>query len=105
PDVTAADGRGVRVQHDRPRVEAVARLRVERAVDAVAVQDVGLQAVDEDVPDVAGPIDGRVERDLGDGLLLPLLEEHQVDAVGVAGEDGEVHAAGAGRGPEGPAVP
>ena len=79
-------------------------LRGERAVDAVAVQDVRRQVVDENVPDVAGLVERRVERDLGDRLLLALLEQHQMDAVGVPGEDGEVDAAGPRRGAERPAV-
>ena len=68
-----------RVQHDRLGIEAVAGPGSNRALETVAVQDVGRQAVDENVPDVAGLVDGRVERDLGDRLLLALLEQHQVE--------------------------
>ena len=41
----------------------MAGLGHERAVDAVAVQEVGRQAVDEDVPDIAGLVrrSGRAE--------------------------------------------
>src|SRR5262249_40635361 len=94
PAGAAPQGRGGGGGHHRLGVEAGACPGGGPPRGAVAVQEVGGQVVDEDVPDVARPVDGRVERDLGDRLLPPLAEQDQVDALGVPGEDGEVDAAG-----------
>ena len=61
----------------------------------------GRHAVDVDVPEVEGPVDARVERDRLDRLgRVVALEDEQLDARRVPGEQREVRALGVGRRPE-----
>ena len=105
PLLGAADRGGVRVEHDHVGVETVTGVGRERPEDAVAVEGVGRQVVDEDVPHVARFVQPRVQRNLGYRPHVPLPGQDQVDALRVPGEYGEVHAPGAYGRAEGGAVP
>src|SRR5260370_23230026 len=72
PALAAADGPGIGIEHDYFRIEAMAGPRRKRPVHAVAVQDIRSDAVHENMPDVAGLVNGRIERDFGDGFFLSL---------------------------------
>ena len=96
----------VGVDQDLARIEAPqVRGRVGPAVGPEAVLDPGVDALDEDVPDVTRLVVAGVEGQLEDGLPLPGGEEDQVDRGRVLREDGEVDPVPAGRRPVGQGVP
>src|SRR5262249_5807135 len=76
-----------RVDQELRRVEPLAGLRLVRAVDAVAVPLAG-----PDAGQVAVPVeDGAVDH-LDDLLAVVLVEQAELDALGVLGEEREVRA-------------
>ncbi len=81
----------------------MAGLRGVRPDDSITVLNVRLQTVDEDVPDIAGLVDGGIEGDFRDRLFAPLEEQHQMHGLGMSGKDGEVNAIRATRRAKGPA--
>ena len=71
---------------------AVAGVGIVGTVDAEAVAQGRVESLHLDVPDLAGAVDGGIELDLGQLGAAAGFEEHQGDAGGVAGKDGEVDA-------------
>ena len=93
PDVEAGHRLPVRVDEELRAVEAehVRRgVRLRRRPEGVL--DARVDAFDEDVPDVAGLVVARVERQLEHRLALAGGEEDERDRRRVAREDREVHA-------------
>ena len=84
----ARQGPGRRVDQDDAGVEPVAHAL--GPIDAIAVAELVGQAIDPDVPVVAGAVVPRVERDLGGDLGVARLREDQRDRRAVAAEQDEV---------------
>src|SRR5262249_44995177 len=83
----ALDRLAVRVEQQLARVEPRAGRRVVRAVDAVAIALAG-----PDARQVAVPVVGRAVGHLDPLLPLVGVEEAELDALGVLGEEREVRA-------------
>ena len=83
----------VRVEQHLLGVEPLAGV-VFRPVDPERVVVAGAEAADVHVPEMEAPVPDRVERDRRDRLLVVVrIEQEQLDARRVAGEDGEVDSA------------
>ena len=95
----AADRLRVRVEEELPGVEPVTLLRLVGAVDAEAVELPGPGVGQVRVPDEIGALAER-DRFRGDGVARP-VEETEVHARRVLGEDREVHASAVPRRPLG----
>ena len=65
-------------------------LGVVRAGHAVAIAQVGVKIVEQDVPDMAGPVDLWIQGNLGAGILGAGFKQHQGDTLRVPGEHGEI---------------
>ena len=103
-DGAAADGASERVEENVALVEAMAGVRVERAVHAVAVFDtVGVDVEDHHGEDIAHTEFGR-EGNLGEGALGAFFKKDEGAGGGVGREDGEVDAARHQTGAEGKRV-
>ncbi len=99
-------GASVGIDEQLLPVEPVAVSRIERTVDAPAVELAGADARDLRVPVVVGPVGGRVEpEDLARPGVLGGVEEAQVHGGRVARPDAEVDPAVDQRGAERPAPP
>ncbi len=99
PRPAAGEGPRVRVEQDLPRVVAMAMIL--GPVDPIAVAEFFGEAVDPDVPVVAGAIEQGVERDLGVGLAVARLRQDQPDRRPVPAEQDEIDPAGRRRRPGG----
>ena len=101
PLEAADDLAGVRVEQQLGRVEAVALLRLPRAACAQPVQQARLGIGQVAMPDLL-----RAAGQGGAGELLPagLVEQAEVDAVGMLGENSEIDAVAV-PGPVGPQRP
>ena len=89
-----ADGAGKGIKENVAAVEAVAGMRVERTVHAVAVFDfVRIEIEDHHGKDIAHA-EFRRKRNLREGTLLALLEENQGARRGVGREDREIDSTG-----------
>ena len=92
----------VRVDQDLVRVEAMTlTMKVLGAVDPICIAHPGRHPGDMDVPEVEGPVGIGVEDDRLDRLgRVVTLEDQQLDAGGMAGEEREVGALAIGCRPE-----
>src|SRR5947199_150712 len=103
PGPAAGEGPAGGVEQDDARVVPVHRPL--GPVDPVAVAELVGEAVDPDVPVVAGPEELGAERDLGLDLGVARLGEDQADGGGVSTDEDEVDAAGRPAGPERQGMP
>ncbi len=92
PRLPAGEGPRGRVDEDDARVVAVAV--APRAVDPVAVRELVGQAVDADVPVVAGPVVVRAQRDLDEDVGVAGLGDDEADRRRMPADHHEVHAIG-----------
>ena len=93
-----AVGKHMRVrieQHVRGIVAMHLRIGIGLHVEAIAVLRTGIQAFDEGVPNLAGTIGMRIERELGKRLVGSGIEEHQRARGCVLGKHREVDAGAA----------
>src|SRR5438105_5955517 len=56
PALAAADCLRIGVEQDGLGIKPMARLRRPRTVHAVAIQDIGREALDQNMPDIAGAV-------------------------------------------------
>ena len=83
----------VRVEEDFGGIKAHAVGRIERSLNAIAVELPGLHARHEHVPVVVRPVADRIEADHArrPGVIFP-VKKQQLHACGAAGEDAEIDA-------------
>jgi hypothetical protein len=72
----------MRVEQQPTRIVAMAL--ISGAVDAIAIRKVGRQAVDANMPVVAGTVEARVQRDLSMNLAVARVRQNQPDGSSVA---------------------
>ena len=85
---------GVRIDQPRPAVEALALLRVERAVGLEVIELAGADARDEHAPNIAPAVGLAVELDDFRRLaVVDLVVQQQPHRRGRSAEDDKLHAA------------
>ena len=100
------DGASIRIEEGLCGIEAKPPRRIEGADRAVRVRLSRAKAGYERVPVVVRPVSPRIEANHAGRLgVAGAVEQQQLQPAGLTGEDGKIHAALHGRGPEGEAAP
>ena len=100
------DGASIGIEEDLRGIEAKPPRRIEGADRAVRVRLSWAKAGYERVPVVVRPVSPLIEANHAGRLgVAGAVEQQQLQPAGLTGEDGKIHAALHGRGPEGEAAP
>ena len=67
-------------------------IRIPWPFKAIAVTEVGIKIMDQDVPDITGPVDGRIELNLSMDGSLAALKKEQSHRFSMSGKQGEIKA-------------
>ena len=93
PGLHAFQGLCIRVKKDILSLEPVSlSLWIKWSISLVGVAQGCVHTQNKDMPDIAGPVDHRIQGDFGKGSWVCLLKEGKGERCGVSRKNRKIHA-------------